>query len=144
MEGVNGLSSVTGTLHCGTNGGGPCNEHTGGLSSGRHDCGGCQTGFHTYRVELDKTTSPEEIRWYLDGTKFFTVNSGQVDPTTWSNATNHGFFIIFNVAIGGDFLTAFGGGPTAATVSGIPMLVDYVRVFQQQAIRRARGQTITD
>ena len=34
--------------------------------------------------------------------------------TTWNNATHHGFFIILNVAMGGGFPAAFGGGPTAA------------------------------
>jgi hypothetical protein len=46
-----------------------------------------------------------------------------------TNATNHGFFLILNVAIGGVFTDNFGGGPTAATKSGVPMLVDRVAVF---------------
>src|SRR5690348_11795970 len=71
MEDINGLSSEFGTLHCGTVSGGPCNETT-GISSGKQTCSGCQTAFHTYRMELDRSVSPEEIRWYLDGTKFFT------------------------------------------------------------------------
>src|SRR6185503_1081681 len=48
---------------------------------------------------------------------------------TWSNATNHGCFVILDVAMGGGFPAAFGGGPTAGTASGVPMIVDYVRVF---------------
>jgi hypothetical protein len=52
-----------------------------------------------------------------------------VDATTWANATNHGFFVILNVAMGGAFPAAFGGGPTSATESGHPMLVDYVQVL---------------
>ena len=39
-------------------------------------------------------------------------------------------FVILNVAMGGGFPAAFGGGPTAATQSGVPMLVDYVAVYQ--------------
>src|SRR5262249_3621487 len=41
----------------------------------------------------------------------------------------HGFFVILNVAMGGAFPAAFGGGPTGATQSGVPMLVDYVTVL---------------
>ena len=52
-----------------------------------------------------------------------------MDATTWSNATNHGFFIILNVAMGGAFPDAFGGGLDADTRSGVPMLVDYVQVL---------------
>ncbi|MEV6605514.1 carbohydrate-binding protein [Kutzneria sp. NPDC051319] len=127
MEDINGRSSEFATLHCGTGSGGPCNETT-GLGSGERACGGCQTGFHTYAVELDYGANPQQLRYYLDGTNFFTVNANQVDTTTWNNATQHGFFVILNVAIGGAFPAAFGGGPTAATVSGQPMLVDYVSV----------------
>jgi beta-glucanase (GH16 family) len=129
MEDINGRSSLFTTLHCGnTASGGPCNETT-GIGSGERACPGCQTGFHTYAMEYDRSVSPEQIRWYLDGTNFFTVNSTQVDATTWNNATHHGFFIILNVAMGGGFPAAFGGGPTSATVSGVPMLVDYVAVY---------------
>ncbi len=130
MEDINGLSSEFATLHCGVAPGGPCNEFT-GLGSGQRACGGCQTGFHTYAMELDRSVSPEQIRWYLDGTNFFTVTSNQVDVTTWNNATHHGFFMILNVAIGGSFPAAFGGGPTAATQPGVPMLVDYVAAYTQ-------------
>src|SRR6185436_5711528 len=73
--------------------------------------------------------SPEQIRWYLDGNNYFTLNSNVVDATTWNNALHHGFFLILNVAMGGGFPAAFGGGPTASTQSGVPMLVDYVAVY---------------
>ncbi|HLW02345.1 MAG TPA: glycoside hydrolase family 16 protein [Ktedonobacterales bacterium] len=128
MEDINGLSSEFGTLHCGTSPGGPCNETT-GIGSGQRACSGCQTSFHTYRVEIDRSVSPEQIRWYLDGNNFFTVNANQVDATTWANAVDHSFFIIFDLAMGGGFPAAFGGGPTSATISGGSMLVDYVHVF---------------
>jgi hypothetical protein len=129
MEDINGRSSVFSALHCGSSPGGPCNETT-GLTSGERACGGCQTGFHTYAVEYDRSVSPEQMRFYLDGSNYFTLNSGQVDATTWNNATHHGMFVILNVAIGGGFPAAFGGGPTSATQSGVPMLVDYVAVYQ--------------
>jgi beta-glucanase (GH16 family) len=128
MEDINGRSSEFATLHCGTASGGPCNETT-GLGSGERACGGCQTGFHTYAVEYDRSVSPETLRWFLDGNNFFSLNSSQLDATTWNNATHRGLFVILNVAMGGGFPGAFGGGPTGATVSGVPMLVDYVSVY---------------
>ncbi len=127
MEDINGLSSVFGTLHCGVDPGGPCNETT-GIGSGQHACPGCQTSFHTYSVIVDRSVSPEQIRWYLDGANYFTVNANQVDATTWANAVDHGFFIIFDLAMGGGFPNAFGGGPTSATQSGASMIVDNVQV----------------
>ncbi|MEV0898703.1 carbohydrate-binding protein [Actinoplanes sp. NPDC049802] len=129
LENINGRSSVFAALHCGTNPGGPCNETT-GLSSGERACNGCLGNFHTYAVEYDRSVSPEQLRFYLDGANYWTLTSTAVDATTWNNALHHGFFMILNVAIGGGFPAAFGGGPTAATQSGVPMLVDYVAVYQ--------------
>ncbi|MET8952195.1 glycoside hydrolase family 16 protein [Streptomyces sp. NPDC004533] len=130
MENVQGLNTDWATMHCGTNPGGPCNE-TSGIGNST-SCSGttCQAGFHTYAMEWDRSTSPEEIRFYLDGVNFHTVRANQVDATTWANATNHGFFVILNVAMGGGFPAAFGGGPDGGTESGHPMVVDYVQVLQ--------------
>jgi hypothetical protein len=130
MEDINGLSSEFATLHCGPSIPGTCNETT-GIGSGQRACGGCQTAFHTYALEWDKSITPNQLRWYLDGANFFTISQNQVDAASWTAATNHGYMIILNVAMGGGFPAAFGGGPTASTASGIPMLVDYVAVYQQ-------------
>jgi beta-glucanase (GH16 family) len=129
MEAINGRSSTFGTLHCGVVSGGPCNELT-GFGSGERPCPGCQTSFHTYAVEMDRSVSPEQLRWYLDGNLMYTINATQIEQTAWNNATRNGMFVILNVAIGGGFPAAFGGGPTAETQSGVPMLVDYVAVYQ--------------
>ena len=131
MEAVNGRSSVFSTLHCGPSIPGPCNEPT-GISSGERPCPGCLTGFHTYRVEWDRSVSPTQLRWYLDGANYFTIDESQVDRASWTAAMNHGYAIILNVAIGGGFPAAFGGGPVSTTISGVPMLVDYVRVYRRQ------------
>ncbi|MFD4546775.1 glycoside hydrolase family 16 protein [Streptomyces sp. NPDC058466] len=130
MENVQGINNEWATMHCGTSPGGPCNEMSG--IGGQQVCAGttCQGGFHTYAVEWDKSTSPEEMRFYLDGVNFHTVRQNQVDATTWTNATNHGYFIILNVAMGGEFPAAFGGGPDGGTDPGHPLVVDYVQVLQ--------------
>jgi beta-glucanase (GH16 family) len=130
LEDINGRSSVFGTLHCGVSPGGPCNEST-GIGSGERACSGCQTGYHDYAVEIDRSTSPEQIRWYLDGNNYFTVKANQVDATTWANAVDHPFFIIYDLAMGGGFPDAFGGGPNASTVSGGQMNVDWVAVYNK-------------
>jgi beta-glucanase (GH16 family) len=132
LEDINGRSSVFGTLHCGTNPGGPCNEST-GLGSGERACAGCQTGYHTYAVEIDRSLSPERIRWYLDGNNYFTLLATAVDATTWANAVDHPFFIIYDLAMGGGFPAAFGGGPNASTISGAQMNIDWVAVYNKPA-----------
>jgi beta-glucanase (GH16 family) len=130
LEDINSRGSVFGTLHCGVSPGGPCNETT-GIGSGERACAGCLTAYHTYAVQIDRSVSPEQIRWYLDGNLYFTVNSTQVDTTTWTNAVDHPFFIIFDLAMGGGFPDAFGGGPNASTVSGGQLNVDWVAVYNK-------------
>jgi F5/8 type C domain/Glycosyl hydrolases family 16 len=132
MENINGHDSLFSTLHCGglAPNPNPCNEYT-GIGSGERACSGCKTGYHQYAVEIDRSVSPEQIRFYLDGNNLYTVNSSQVDATTWNNAVHHNFTPIYDLAIGGQFPAAFGGGPTAATVSGGQLNVDYLAVYNK-------------
>jgi hypothetical protein len=129
MENVQGMNKVWATMHCGTSPNGPCNETTGLGNSVACPNSTCQSGFHTYSMEWDRSVSPEAIRFYVDGVNYHTVTASQMDATTWANATSHGYFLILNVAMGGGFPDAFGGGPTSATESGHPMVVDYVQVL---------------
>jgi hypothetical protein len=130
MENANGLNRWIGALHCGTNPNGPCNEPS-GIGSYLTDFDpSLQSAFHTFRVEIDRSVAPEQIRWYVDGINTFTVNANQMDETTWTNAIDHGFFILLNVAMGGGLPNALAGNttPTSDTVSNGTMLVDYVHV----------------
>lgn len=129
MENVQGMNRVWATMHCGTNPGGVCNETTGLGNNVACPGSTCQSAFHTYTMEWDRSVSPETIRFLVDGTQYHSVNAGQMDATTWANATNHGFFVILNVAMGGAFPDAFGGGLDSGTQSGVPMTVDYVQVL---------------
>ncbi|WP_405621857.1 glycoside hydrolase family 16 protein [Streptomyces sp. NBC_00076] len=129
MENVQGRNTVWATMHCGSNPGGPCNETTGLGNSTACPNTTCQSGFHTYTMEWDRSASPEAIRFSVDGVNYHTVTANQVDATTWTNATNHGFFVILNVAMGGAFPDAFGGGLDGDTRSGAPTVVDYVQVL---------------
>ena len=132
MEDVNALSEVAGTLHCGVDPGGPCNE-TDGLGSGLVSCSGCQTGYNTYSVIVNRTnTSDESITWYLNGTAYETVTESEVGTTDWQAAVDHGFFIILDNAMGGAFPNALCGctSPSSSTTSGASMSVGYVAVYE--------------
>jgi hypothetical protein len=132
MEDVNALSEVAGTLHCGVNPGGPCNETT-GSGSGLVACSGCQTGYNTYSVIINRTnTANESITWYLNGTAYHTVTESQIGTSTWQAAVDHGFFLILDVAIGGGFPNGVCNcsTPTSATSPGAAMSVGYVAVYQ--------------
>jgi beta-glucanase (GH16 family) len=95
LEDVNALNKLAGTLHCGnldqTNSAGtlgPCHEFT-GISSGLLPCPGCQTGYHTYTVIVDRTNpTAEQIRWYIDGRQFFQVSEDQVNQAAWTAAVD--------------------------------------------------------
>ena len=131
LENVNGDGKVHGTLHCGVENGGPCNEHNGLGAQTTCSGGSCQGRFHVYAVEWDRSSSPEELRWYVDGTQYHSVKASAMDAKTWAAATHGAMTIIFNVAIGGDMPSGVLGGkkvPTAATKSGVPMVIDYVSV----------------
>ncbi|MFC1430458.1 SGNH hydrolase domain-containing protein [Streptacidiphilus sp. N1-3] len=125
MESVNGRPSVFGTLHCGTVAGGPCREPQ-GLGSGEQPCPACGTGFHRYAVEVDRSVSPEQVRWYLDGREYHRVSAAGIDPAVWSRAVDHGMFLILDLAIGGGLPAALGGQPGPATQPGHPLRIDSV------------------
>jgi Glycosyl hydrolases family 16 len=131
MEDVNALSEHSGTFHCGVDPGGPCNE-TDGLGSGLVSCSGCQTGYNTYSVIVNRTnTSDESITWYLNGTEYYTVSESTVGTSTWKAAVDHGFFLILDVAMGGAYPNAICDctSPSSSTSSGAAMSVGYVAVY---------------
>jgi hypothetical protein len=79
--------------------GGPCQE-TNGIGGSAPFREPAAAEFHTYAVEFDRSVSPDSsgVTWRP---ALHTVRADQVDATTWRNATDHGFFLILNVAVGG-------------------------------------------
>nr|WP_223186373.1 glycoside hydrolase family 16 protein [Streptomyces sp. CBMA29] len=131
MEDVNALSKHSTTFHCGQ-WAGECHDPD-GITSDLQPCAGCQTGFHKYSAVIDRTnTSAEQLRFYLDGNLTFTVNENQVSVATWQAAVDHGFFAIFDVAIGGSYPNKVCGctSPSADISSGAGMSVDWFAVYQ--------------
>ena len=146
MEDVNALSEHSGTFHCGVDPGGPCNE-TDGIGSGLQSCSGCQTGYNTYTVIVNRTnTSAESITWYLNGTQFYQVNESQVPVATWQAAVDHNFSIIFDLAMGGGYPNGVCNctTPTSATSSGASMSVAYVAAYQTTGSGGGNTVTVTN
>jgi exo-beta-1,3-glucanase (GH17 family) len=129
MTDVNGRSQLAQTLHCGTAPEGVCNEYT-GRTSGLASCPGCRTGFHEYTQVIDRTRTDEEIRFYLDGRQTWVVRESQVGVAAWEAAVHHGFYLRFDLAIGGSLPNAIAGRstPTPETTSGGILSVDSVSV----------------
>jgi hypothetical protein len=143
MEDVNALSDVAGTIHCGTYPGGPCNEGN-GIGSGLRSCSGCQSGYHTYTMILNRTNpSNESITFYLDGNQYFSVSESQVGTSTWQAAFDHNLSIIFDLAMGGGFPNGVCGcsTPTSSTTSGGTMSVAYVAAYETNGSTGGGGPT---
>ncbi|WP_433832080.1 discoidin domain-containing protein [Actinoplanes sp. CA-015351] len=137
MTDVNGRGQLAQTLHCGTAPDGVCAEYT-GRSSGFATCDGCQSGYHEYSQVIDRTKTDEEIRFYLDGRQTWVVRESQVGVAAWQAAVHHGFYLRFDLAIGGSLPNAVNNGrttPTAETTSGGVLSIDSVTVS------RASGET---
>jgi beta-glucanase (GH16 family) len=79
--------------------------------------------FHVYAVEWE----PGIVRFYLDSNLYATFTSAQW-PAGGTWVFDHPFFIILNVAVGGDWP----GAPDTTTVFPQTMLVDYVRVYKRK------------
>lgn len=73
------------------------------------------TAFHTYAVEWSATS----IKIYVDAQLFHTVANSAALPF------NQNFFILLNMAMGGNF-----GGPIDPAFTNATFEVDYVRVYQ--------------
>lgn len=78
--------------------------------------------YHTYAVEWE----PNVLRFYVDGLLYKTRTPADL-PAGKAWVFNHPFFMILNVAVGGNWP----GNPDATTVFPQQMLVDYVRVYQR-------------
>lgn len=136
MENINAVNKVYGTMHCGINPGGPCDE-TNGLSGNTVPKGAALQGnFHTYTLEVDRTDSANEaLRWYLDGDLYWQVTQSLVNnATAWDEAIHTSYFIIINMAIGGSFPDKVYGTttPIASTASSGTFMVDYVAVYNSK------------
>ncbi|MFN2323403.1 MAG: family 16 glycosylhydrolase, partial [Trueperaceae bacterium] len=77
--------------------------------------------FHVYAIDW----SPETITWSVDGVDYSTVTADDLPGgTRW--VFDHPFFIILNVAVGGNWP----GYPDATTSFPQELVIDYVRVYQ--------------
>jgi beta-glucanase (GH16 family) len=78
--------------------------------------------FHTYAMEWE----PGEVRWYVDNNLYERRTRADLPPgTNW--VYDHPFFIILNIAVGGNWP----GSPDGSTSFPQTMKVDYVHVYKK-------------
>ncbi len=112
------LSTVHGTIH------GPGYSGAKGVSSSVTLPRGRKFAdkFHVFAVEWE----PGNIRFFVDRKLYRTMTPADLPPgTVW--AFHRPFFLILNVAVGGDWP----GNPDSSTVFPQMMQVDYVRVYRR-------------
>ncbi|MDZ4795008.1 MAG: glycoside hydrolase family 16 protein [Bacteroidota bacterium] len=102
------LNKIFGTLHYPGRSGGNPDGRTITIPT-------ATTDFHNYIVEW----TPNYIKFYVDTQLFFTFSNNSLVPF------NHNFFIILNVAMGGNF-----GGPVDPAFTNASMEIDYVKVYK--------------
>jgi beta-glucanase (GH16 family) len=77
--------------------------------------------FHVFAIEWETSA----VRWYVDGNLYSTKAPADISGKTW--VFDHPFFIILNLAVGGDWP----GNPDGTTVFPQKFLIDYVHVCQK-------------
>ena len=102
------LNKIFGTLHYPGRSGGNADGNTKVIAN-------ATTEFHIYTLDW----SAASIKIYVDNQLFHTVANSSRIPF------NHDFFLIMNLAIGGNF-----AGPVDPTLTNATMEVDYIRVYK--------------
>lgn len=108
-------SVIHGSLHGPGYSGGAALSASNTLNNSRYD-----TDFHLFTVEW----GADYIDYYVDNKLYFSIKPDDV-PGEW--VYDHPFFIILNVAVGGNFV----GSPTQGTSFPQRMTIDYVRVYKE-------------
>lgn len=107
---------IHGTVHGPGYSGGNSVTKSYGFENQRFD-----TDFHLFAVEW----GTDYIRFYVDDVLYQEIKPGDLSGE-W--VFNHPFFIILNVAVGGNYV----GFPTSETPFPQSMIIDYVRVYKEQ------------
>lgn len=108
-------TKVLGTVHGPGYFGGTSITKTYSLLNDRFD-----TGFHIFGIEW----GPDYINYYVDNVLYNQITPANV---TGEWVFDHPFYIIINLAVGGNFV----GAPNSETIFPQTMLVDYVRVYKK-------------
>jgi beta-glucanase (GH16 family) len=105
-------NTVYGTLH------GPGYSGANGVGGSRNLSAPLGDDFHTFAVDW----SPNLVIWTVDGSEYFRATPASVRGNQW--VYDHPFFIILNLAVGGNFP----GDPDGSTPFPAQMIIDYVHV----------------
>jgi len=111
--------TIHGTIHHG-------GEWPGNTKTGAHFTlpeGDFHSEFHTFAVEWE----PEELRWYVNGQLYQTLDEWWSSKGAYPAPFDQRFHLLLNLAVGG----RWPGNPDAGTRFPQEFVIDYVRVYQR-------------
>lgn len=87
--------------------------------------------FHIYSVEWNSS----KIKWFVDGKKYWEADI--LNNINSTDELHNPFFLILNMAVGGNFP----GNPTSNSITSDTLMVDYVRVYENQQFPASINET---
>lgn len=85
-------------------------------------------GYHTYAIEWSKNS----IKWYIDSKLYHSVTPSKLGGDAW--VFNKPYFMILNLAMGGQFV-----GDIDPSITSASMSIDYVRFYSLNGVGRVYG-----
>lgn len=85
-------------------------------------------GYHVYAIEWNKNS----IKWYIDSKLYHSVTPASLGGDTW--VFNKPYFMILNLAMGGQFV-----GDVDPSITTASMSVDYIRYYSLNGVGKVSG-----
>ncbi|NNM23468.1 MAG: glycoside hydrolase family 16 protein [Flavobacteriaceae bacterium] len=90
------------------------------INTKRHEMEGVESDFHIYKTDWNK----DSIKFYIDDALVYEYSPSAKDDRTWPY--DKPFYLILNVAIGGNF----GGPEVDDSIFPTEFLIDYIKISQ--------------
>ena len=119
-HGLHATNTVSAAIHTPSSSGATVNTATYPLAD-------VSNNYHVYTVNW----SPNQITFLIDGEGYYTYNPDPKNSSTWPFDLEQ--FLLLNVAMGGN------GGAIDPNFTESPMVIDYVRVYQNADILSTKG-----
>ena len=85
-------------------------------------------GYHTYAIEWNKNS----IKWFIDNKQYHSATPASLGSDKW--VFNKPFFLIVNLAMGGQFV-----GDVDPSVTSANMYIDYIRYYSLNGVGKVTG-----
>lgn len=105
FENINGQSQSHGVAHCDVYPGGACKEPEGLVKTTPLT----DDKYHVWRIEVDRRPTDwkqQKITWFVDGKQYHQILGSTINNSgIWSSLAHKPFYVILNVAVGGNWVS---------------------------------------